>query len=106
MLRLDRDAGRERAERNSRRAHPDERPDEYRTGMSAPPTQPSLRDLPHGTNVDGSNLLVNLVQRSLIHKLHANSNVGIRDERAAKRNEVRRIEIVHDLQVQQDLFPY
>ena len=49
------------------------------------PLQHSQRDLPYDANVDESNLLANPVQQFLIHKLHANANVGIRDERAIKR---------------------
>ena len=58
------------------------------------------------TSRDGSNLLTNPVRRSLIHKLHADANVGIRDEYAVKRNGIRRIEVIHDLQFSQDLFPH
>lgn len=70
------------------------------------PLQHSQGDFPHDINVDGSNLLVNPVQRSLIHKFHANANVGVRDERAVERNDVRRVAVVHDLQLPQDLFPH
>jgi len=35
------------------------------------------RDLPHDVNIDATNPFVNPIQRSLIHKLHANANIGI-----------------------------
>ena len=70
------------------------------------PLQHGQRDIPHDVDVDGSNLLVNPVQRALVHKFHVNAGVGIRDERAVKRNDVRRIAIVHDLKFPQDLFPH
>ena len=70
------------------------------------PLQHSQGDLPHNVNVDGSNPPTNPVQRSLIHKLHADVNVGIRVERAAERNGVRGIVVLHDLQFSQDLLPH
>jgi len=70
------------------------------------PLQHSQNDLPHNVDVNGSNLLANPVQQSLIYKLHADANVGVRDEYAVKRNGVRQIEVMHDLQFSQDLFPH
>ena len=48
------------------------------------PLQHGQRDLPYDIDVNGTNLLVNPVQRSLIHELHADADIGIPDERAVK----------------------
>jgi len=61
------------------------------------PLQHGQCDLPYDIDVNGTNLLVNPVQRSLIHELHADADIGIRDERAVERDDVRRITVVHDL---------
>jgi hypothetical protein len=70
------------------------------------PLQHSQCDLTHNVDVDGSNLLVNPVQRTLIHKLHADADIGVRDECAVKRDDVWRIAVMHDLQFSQNLFPH
>ena len=70
------------------------------------PFQHTQRDLPYDIDINRSNLLVNAVQRSPIHILHANANVGIRDERAVEGNDIWRMAVVHYLEFSQDLFPY
>lgn len=55
------------------------------------------RDLTHNVDIDGSNLLVNPVERTLIHKFHANAYVRIRQESAIERYDELGIAVMHDL---------
>ena len=59
--------------------------------------QHGQRDFGHHFNINGPNPLVNPVQRALILELHANADVGIRDERAVKGDDVFGMAVVHDL---------
>ena len=63
-------------------------------------------NLRHNIYVNSPNLLVYPVERALVHALHANADVGIRDERAVEGDDVLRIAIVHDLQLAQDLLAH
>ena len=60
----------------------------------------------HDINVNGSNLLVNRVQRSLVRALRAVAGVVIQDEHTIGRNDARRIAVVHELQFPQNLLSH
>ena len=44
--------------------------------------QYSQRNFPHHLHVDGTYLLVNTIERTLVHALHADTDVGIGEEGA------------------------
>lgn len=68
------------------------------------PFKHSDRDLAHDLNVNRAMLLVDPVQRALVHVLHANVNVGVGNKRAVKGDDVFGMAVVHDLQLAENLF--
>ena len=52
------------------------------------PLEHCQRDLSDHVDVDGANLLVNAVQRALVHVLHADADVRIRYESAVEGDDV------------------
>ena len=63
-------------------------------------------DLGYDLDVDRAYPLVDTVERTLVHKLHTDADVGVGQERAVKRNDVLRVAVVHDLQLTQDLLAH
>jgi hypothetical protein len=57
----------------------------------------SQSDLADNININWTNLLVNAVQRSFVHKFHTDANVGIGKKGAPKRDDVFRMAVVHDV---------
>lgn len=64
----------------------------------------SERDFGDDLGIDGADAFINPIKGTLVHELHADANVGIRQERAVERDDVSRVTVVHDLQFAQDLF--
>ena len=62
-----------------------------------------MGDLGNDLYVDWADAFVNPIKGTLIHELHADANIGVRQERAVERNDVFRVTVVHDLQLAQDL---
>ena len=63
-------------------------------------------DLGYNLDIDRAYPLVDTVERTLVHKLHANADVGIGQKRAVKRDDVLRVAIMHDLQFAEDLLAH
>ena len=58
----------------------------------------SQSDLADNLDINWTNLLVNAIQRTLVHEFHANANVGIGKKGAPKRDDVFRVAVVHNMQ--------
>ena len=63
-------------------------------------------DLGYDLDIDRAYPLVDTVERTLVHKLHANADVGIGQERAVKRDDILRMTIMHYLQLAEDLLAH
>lgn len=61
-------------------------------------------DLANHLDIDRSMLLVDTVERPLVHILHAYVDVRVGDKRAVEGDNMFRVAIVHDLEFSQDLF--
>lgn len=70
------------------------------------PLQNGQSNVPNNVDINGSNIFVNAVQGTLVHELHAYTDIGVRYVRAVERDDVSGITIVHDLQFAQDLLSY
>ena len=57
-----------------------------------------MRDFGDDLDIDGADAFINPIKGTLVHELHADANVGIRQERAVERDDVSRVTVVHDLQ--------
>jgi len=57
-------------------------------------------------DVNWSDLLVHAIKRSLVHELHTNANVRVRQIRPIERYDVLRIAVMHDLKFAENLLPY
>lgn len=57
-----------------------------------------VRDLGDDLNIDGADAFIDPIEGTLVHELHADANVGIRQECAVERDDVSRVTVVHDLQ--------
>ena len=68
--------------------------------------QHSERDQGDHIDIDSSYLLVNAIQRALVHELHTDADVGVGYERAIERDDVVGMAVMHDLQLPKDLFPH
>lgn len=66
----------------------------------------SQGNLPNDININGTNRLVNAIQRTPVHVFHANADVRVSQECAPERNDVFRVAVVHDLELAQNLLPY
>ena len=64
------------------------------------------RNLPHDLHVDGSYLLVDAIERALVHAFHADADVWIGEESPPERDDVLGVTVVHDLELAQYLFPH
>jgi hypothetical protein len=60
-------------------------------------------DLGDDLDVDGADAFIYPIKGTLIHKLHADTNVRIRQEGAVERNDVSRVTVVHDVKFAQNL---
>src|SRR6266850_3419354 len=60
-------------------------------------------NLGNDLDVDGADAFVYPIKGTLIHKLHADTNVRIRQEGTVERNDVSRVTVVHDVKLAQDL---
>ena len=65
-----------------------------------------VRDLGDYLDVDGTDAFIYPIKGTLIHKLHADANVRIRQESAVERDDVSRVAIVHDVKLAQDLLSH
>ena len=54
-------------------------------------------DLGDNLDINGAYLLINPIEGTLVHKLHTNADVRIRQKRAVERNDISRVTVVHDL---------
>jgi hypothetical protein len=63
-----------------------------------------VRDFGDDLDIDGTDAFINPIKGTLVHELHADANIGIRQERAVERDDVSGVTVVHDLQFSQDLF--
>ena len=54
-------------------------------------------DLSDHLNINGAYLFVNPIKGSLVHELHTDADVRIRQKRAVEGNDVFRVTVVHDL---------
>jgi len=63
-----------------------------------------VRNFGDDLDIDGADAFINPIKGTLVHELHTDANVGIRQERAVERDDVSRVTVVHDLQFAQDLF--
>lgn len=63
-----------------------------------------VRDSGNNLNIDGTDAFINPIKGTLVHELHADANIRIRQERAVEGDDVFRVTVVHDLQFAQDLF--
>jgi len=55
-------------------------------------------NLAHNIDINRTYFLVNPIQRSLIHKLHADADIRVRKECAVERDDILGSAVVHDLQ--------
>ena len=65
--------------------------------------QHSMSDKANGTNVHGSNLLVDGVERASVHVFHADADPRLDNVTSVKVDDVRRNAIVHDAELALDL---
>jgi hypothetical protein len=72
----------------------------------AQPLEHGHGDLADDLDVDGANALVYRVERALVHELHANADVRLGKVCAVRGDDVRRVAVVHDLQLEEDLLPF
>ena len=68
--------------------------------------QHGQRYFAHNTDINGSDPLVDSVQRALVHEFHTNADIRVRDERAIEGDDVVGVAVVHDLELAQYLFPH
>ena len=61
------------------------------------PFEHGMCDLGDNLNINGAYLLVNPIEGTLVHELHTNTDVRIRQKRAVEGNDVSRVTVVHDL---------
>lgn len=54
-------------------------------------------DLSDNLNINGAYLFINPIERTLVHELHANTDVRVRQKRAVEGNDIFRVTVVHDL---------
>lgn len=54
-------------------------------------------------DVDGADAFIDPIKGTLIHKLHADTDVRIRQKGTVERNDVSRVTVVHDVKLAQDL---
>lgn len=57
-------------------------------------------------DINGSDLLIDTIERALVHVLHANTDVWIRQERAKERDDIWGVAVMHDVQLTQNLFAH
>jgi hypothetical protein len=70
------------------------------------PLEYSKSHLPDDFNIDRSDLLVRAVERSLVHELGTNTDIGICYVGAIKRDNIFRVAVMHNLQFAQDLLAH
>ena len=63
-------------------------------------------DLGYDFDIDRAYPLVDTIERTLVHKLHTDADIGVGQERAVKRDDVVRVTVMHDLQFAQDLLAH
>ena len=68
--------------------------------------QHSERDQGDHIDIDSSYLLVNAIQRALVHELHTYANIRIGEVGAVEGDDVGRMTVVHDLQLSQNLLAH
>ena len=60
----------------------------------------------HNIDINGPDLLVDSIQRALVHEFHTNADIGVGYECAVEGDDIVGVAVMHDLEFAEDLFPH